>query len=234
MPFYNDPYVREALESALAQTYKPLEIIVVNDGSERETDILYRLEGAGRIKVVHQPNRGTASALNAGFRLAAGHYAAWLSSDDRFRHDKIERQVRFMQGGGWAISHTAFRLMSGEGIAEKDPILLPEGSMLQFYRSMLLSNTVNGCTVMMERTLFNRMGGFNEKLPYTHDYELWLRTVLSGYPIGYLRVPLTDYRVHSAMGTVKHGAAIERELESVRNTYLPRLKRLIGTLEERT
>jgi teichuronic acid biosynthesis glycosyltransferase TuaG len=139
-----------------------------------------------------------------------------------------------MQGGGWAISHTAFRLMSGEGIAEKDPILLPEGSMLQFYRSMLLSNTVNGCTVMMERTLFNRMGGFNEKLPYTHDYELWLRTVLSGYPIGYLRVPLTDYRVHSAMGTVKHGAAIERELESVKNTYLPRLKRLIGTLEERT
>lgn len=222
------------MESALAQTYKPLEIIVVNDGSERETDILYRLEGAGKIRVVHQPNRGTASALNAGFRLAAGQYAAWLSSDDRFRPDKIERQVRFMQGGGWAVSHTAFRRMNGEGIAESDPVLLPEGTMLQFYRSMLLSNTVNGCTVMMERTLFNRMGGFSEKLPYTHDYELWLRIVLSGYPIGYLRAPLTDYRVHSAMGTVKHGAAIERELENVRKTYLVRLKRMIETLETRT
>ncbi|WP_281275143.1 glycosyltransferase family 2 protein [Cohnella phaseoli] len=233
VPFYNDPYIREALESALAQTYKPLEIIVVNDGSERETDVLYRLEGAGRIQVVHQPNRGTASALNAGFRLAKGQYAAWLSSDDRFRPDKIEKQVRFMQQSGCSISHTAFRRINGEGVAEMRPVVLAEGTMLQFYRSLLLSNTVNGCTVMLTRTLFDRMDGFNERLPYTHDYELWLRIILAGYPIGYLREPLTDYRVHSAMGTIKHGAAIEQELENIRNKYHPQLQRLVTVLEGR-
>ena len=169
IPFYNDPYLQEAIESALAQTYRPLEVIVVNDGSKRETEELYRLERTGRARVVHQPNRGTAGALNAGFRLAAGQYAAWLSSDDRFHPEKVEKQVRFMLQSGCSISHTAFRRMNGEGIAEKNPVVLPAGSMLQFYRSLLLSNTVNGCTVMMTRTLFDRMGGFNERHPYTHD-----------------------------------------------------------------
>ncbi|MFC4596949.1 glycosyltransferase family 2 protein [Cohnella hongkongensis] len=231
IPFYNDPYLEEAVKSVYAQTYEPLEVIVVDDGSVRETEALRRLERAGGLQVLRQRNRGTASALNAGFRLARGAYLAWLSSDDRFLPDKIEKQVRYMQETGYAISHTAFRRISEDGIAEAYPVLLPEGSMRHFYRRMLLSNVVNGCTVMMAASLFARYGGFNERWTYTHDYELWLRVILSGHPIGYLRSPLTEYRVHPEMGTVLHRGKIEKELDSLRNTYLPKLQKLLAALE---
>ncbi|XID95695.1 glycosyltransferase family 2 protein [Paenibacillaceae bacterium WGS1546] len=230
IPFYNDPYIQEAVDSALAQSYKPLEVVIVNDGSHRETERLRLYEKEANVLVVHRPNGGTAQALNTGVRAASGAYIAWLSSDDRFMKDKIERQVRYMRETGYAITHTGFRKIDAEGVAESRPVLLPAETMIQFYRSMLASNTVNGCTVMMTRSLFDRMGGFSEKFQYTHDYEFWLRTVLAGFPIGYLRQPLTEYRVHPGMGTVKHRKAIERELDSVRKTYIPRLQRLLDTL----
>jgi len=231
IPFYNDPYIREAVDSALAQTYRPLEIVLVDDGSSRFGELLDPYRSDGRIRISRQENRGTAAALNAGFRLAAGKYKAWLSSDDRFRPDKVEKQARFMEESGYAISHTAFRRMDADGTVEKQPVSLGEISLTRFYRSMLLSNTVNGCTVMMSDPLFSRMGGFNERLPYVHDYELWLRILLSGFPIGYLNEPLTDYRVHDAMGSVRHRPEIGKELESVRQAYIPKLQRLIGMLE---
>ncbi|BBI35005.1 glycosyl transferase family 2 [Cohnella abietis] len=217
------------MESALAQTYKPLEIIVVNDGSERETEQLYPYDGD--IRVLNQKNGGTASALNAGFRYATGHYIAWLSSDDRFHPNKIERQVQYMQETGYSIGHTSFYRMDSEGIVESHPIALHEGPMVNFYRTLLTSNRVNGCTVMMTKSLFTRMGGFNEQFPYTHDYDLWIRTILSGFPMGYLNEPLTDYRVHAAMGTLRHDKAIQQEISSIRRTYTPRLEQLLTALQ---
>ncbi|WP_378136778.1 glycosyltransferase family 2 protein [Cohnella soli] len=229
IPFYNDPYVGEAIESVLAQTYSPLEIIVVDDGSTRETDRLFPYEGL--VRIVRQSNKGTAGALNAGFRAASGSYIAWLSSDDYFHPDKIRNQLRFMQEAGYAISHTAFWRMDEKGVVDKHPIILENASMLHFYRSLLVSNTVNGCTVMMTKAFYLRMGGFNELLPYTHDYDMWLRIVLAGFPIGYLKEPLTDYRIHPAMGTVKHREAIAQEIHSVQASYESRLRNLLKALE---
>jgi glycosyltransferase involved in cell wall biosynthesis len=229
IPFYNDPYIREALESALAQTYEPIEILVVNDGSDRETERLQKLDG--RIGVLNKRNGGTASALNAGFRGARGKYVAWLSSDDRFRPDKIEKQLRFMNESGYSISHTAFWRMNGYGEVDKQPIALHDRSMIHFYRSLLVSNTVNGCTVMMTRALFDRMGGFNELLPFTHDYDLWIRIVLSGFPIGYLNEPLTEYRIHPGMGTLRHQKEIQQEIASIQEIYSQRMQHLLSALQ---
>ncbi|QJD84062.1 glycosyltransferase family 2 protein [Cohnella herbarum] len=229
VPFYNDPYLPVALESALAQTYEPLEIIVVNDGSMRETNLLERYEG--RIRVLNKINGGTASALNAGFRSAKGQYVAWLSSDDRFLPDKIERQVRYMTESGHSISHTAFWQMNGDGETDRQPVVLHDDSMVHFYRSMLESNTVNGCTVMMNKALFTRMGGFSEQLKYTHDYELWLRTIVAGYPIGYLNIPLTEYRIHSGMGSLMYRESVLQEVEDLQKMYIPRLRNLITALQ---
>lgn len=189
------------------------------------------LEYEGRIRIIRQRNRGTANALNTGFRNAAGSYIAWLSSDDRFRFDKIEQQIRFMQQSGYSISHTAFWKMDSVGTVERKPIILPESSLVQFYRTLLVSNSVNGCTVMMTRSLFTRMGGFNENLPYTHDYELWIRTILAGFPIGYLNQPLTEYRIHPAMGSLRHHKAIQKEIASILKTYSLRLERLLSVLQ---
>ncbi|CAM4014354.1 glycosyltransferase [Cohnella lubricantis] len=229
MPFYNDPYVGEAIESVLAQSYGNVELIVVNDGSTRETERL--LPYTDRAIVLNKANGGTASALNAGFRAASGEYIAWLSSDDRFEREKLERQVRFMEEKKAWISHTAFRCMNERGEAEGPPIRLPFAEPYLFYQTFLTGNVINGCTVMMRKALFNRLGGFDEKLRFTHDYDLWVRALLAGFPIPYLDEPLTMYRRHSAMGTFRHKKDIDDEFRQVSEGSRPRLARLLEAIE---
>ncbi|WP_373229475.1 glycosyltransferase family 2 protein [Cohnella sp.] len=232
IPFYNDPFVTEAIESALRQTYKPLEIIVVNDGSDRESERL--VPYTGRIHVLGKSNGGTATALNYGFRNASGEYVAWLSSDDRFLPNKVERQLRDMQERGLSISHTAFRVMDERGQQETDSVKLANASMAGFYRLFLDSNPVNGCTVMMRKSLFEQLEGFREVYRFTHDYDFWIRTITAGFPIGYLAEPLTEYRRHQAMGTIRHQKAAEREFETLIKEYRPRILRLLAALEPPT
>ncbi len=229
IPFYNDPFVTEAIESALRQTYQPLEIIVINDGSNREAERL--LPYAGRIHVLGKSNGGTATALNHGFRYASGEYVAWLSSDDRFMPDKVERQLRDMLERGLGISHTAFRVIDERGNREAEPVKLEVASMADFYRLFLNGNPVNGCTVMMKKSLFEQIGGFREVHRFTHDYDLWVRTFMAGFPLGYLDEPLTEYRRHPAMGTVRHQKAAEREIKSLLKEYRPRIQGLLTSME---
>jgi len=220
IPFYNDPYVEEAVESALAQTHRSVEIIVVDDGSVRHAERLKPYKG--RIHYVGKANGGTASALNHGFRLASGRYIAWLSSDDRFYPLKVERQLAAMEAAGAWIGHTAFDVIDGEGRVTK-PFISPPGDRLDvFYRSFIDGNPVNGCTVMMRKELFVRLGGFDDRLPFTHDLDFWYRAMLAGYPLHYVNEPLTAYRMHGNMGTVRHRPAIEAEVKETFGRYAGR------------
>ena len=93
IPTYNcGRYVEEAVDSALNQTYRNLEIIVVNDGSTDDTSS--RLEKyKDRVRIVSQANRGLSGARNVGIELSSGEYVAFLDSDDRWRPNKLERQL---------------------------------------------------------------------------------------------------------------------------------------------
>ncbi|MBO7744768.1 glycosyltransferase [Paenibacillus sp. MWE-103] len=228
IPFYNDPYLAEAIESALGQTYGETEIIVVDDGSTKHQEQLRRYEG--RVHYVGKANGGTASALNAGFRLASGKYVAWLSSDDRFYPDKIKRQVEAMERTGFQISHTGFDVLDGRGKMTEFDVIPPGLEQGQFYRAFRTSNPVNGCTVVMTKELFDRIGPFDESRRYTHDLDYWFRVLLAGVPFLLLPEPLCAYRRHEAMGTVKHGEAVALETKDTFAKYAARwetyLKRL--------
>ncbi|MBM7569273.1 glycosyltransferase [Paenibacillus sacheonensis] len=217
IPFYNDPYVAEAVESALSQTYGNIEIIVVDDGSTVHQEPLERY--AGRIHYIGKANGGTASALNTGFRLAGGKYVAWLSSDDRFYPDKIKRQVEAMERTGAQISHTGFDIINGRGMMTDFNIIPPSTATGDFYRAFQNSNPVNGCTVVMTKELYRIIGSFNETMRYTHDLDYWFRVLLSGTPFQLLPEPLCAYRKHEQMGTVKHAEVIAREVKSTFAKY---------------
>ena len=209
IPFYNDPYVREAVDSALLQTYENLEIIVVDDGSTSHSD---KLDSYGeRIYYLGKANGGTASALNYGFRYASGDYIAWLSSDDRFYPDKIARQVEAMEQQGALISHTGFDEINAGGKLTKLHIIPPDSESGEFYKALHHSNPINGCTVMMSKALFHAVGDFDEQLPYTHDLDYWYRVLLRGVPFLRLAEPLSAYRRHDEMGSVRHKEAIHLE-----------------------
>ena len=99
IPAYNvEKYVQEAIDSALSQIYKDIEIIVVDDGSTDNTKkVLNPYIKKGQIHYIYQENKGLSSARNTGIRAAKGGYIAFLDSDDLFLPEKMQRQVDFLE-----------------------------------------------------------------------------------------------------------------------------------------
>ncbi|MFH5182127.1 glycosyltransferase [Paenibacillus sp. TAB 01] len=225
IPFYNDPYVPQAIASALAQTYPNVEIIVVDDGSTQHAELIQPY--AGQVYYLGKANGGTASALNHGIRMASGEYIAWLSSDDLFYPHKLAVQIPYMQACGAKFCFTAFDIIdehsrvTQQGVAGRFP------SVQSFYTAMLSHNPINGCTVVIKKELLGYVGLFNERLPYTHDYDLWLRMILAGQDMVFLDQSLTQYRQHAQMGTIRHQQRIAHEVQSVQSFYTPHLSAYI-------
>lgn len=224
IPFYNCPYVEQAVQSVLDQSYPNVEIIVVDDGSWLHTERLEPFQD--RIHYVRKSNGGTASALNEGIRRASGEYFAWLSSDDRFHPDKLRKQVEQLQRTRGRFGHTAFYYVDERGNRISEPVLFPDTGRAGLIRTLMTGCPVNGSTVMIGMEVFRQVGEFNERFVYTHDYELWLR-ILPHYDWNYIEEPLLDYRVHDRMGSRLHSAEQTAEIAKVQHKHLGALKRLL-------
>ncbi|MBW4081070.1 glycosyltransferase family 2 protein [Paenibacillus sp. S150] len=230
IPLYNCPYVHLAIESVLTQSYRDIEIIVVNDGSTLHTEKLAPY--TGRIKVLNKVNGGTASALNLGIKYASGAYFAWLSADDQFHPDKIRRQMETLRGTQTSFNHTAYYYINELGQRFSDIVRMSPHSKTQLIEIMMKGCPVNGSSVLLDMNIFKKVGLFNEKLLYTQDYDLWLR-ILPHYEWSYIEDPLLDYRVHKEMGSVIHSEAQNREIKQVQEQHQGTLVRLLGKEGER-
>lgn len=228
IPFYNCPYIEQALQSALSQSWQPYEIIVVDDGSTMHVDRI--IPYMSKIHYLGKGNGGTASALNHGIAHATGDYVVWLSSDDMFYFDKINNQVLFMEQNRLLITYTNFNYIDGNSQLTEPNAALVFPNHLEYLRCFLQGNPINGCTVMFKRELFGAIGLFNESLPYTHDYDLWFRAILNGYPPIMLNQSLTAYRRHSGMGTLKHYDVIMAEAAATNARYNGMLQGLIASM----
>jgi teichuronic acid biosynthesis glycosyltransferase TuaG len=228
IPFYNCPFVDQAIQSAVHQTYPNLEIIVVNDGSISYADKIVPF--MKKIRLIEKNNGGTASALNIGIQHAVGDYIAWLSSDDLYYPNKIARQLAFMYSYSASISFTNFDHIDSLNNVTARSVNLVFPNFLELYRECLLRNPINGSTVMIKKELLSTLGGFNQALPYTHDYDLWIRAIVAGYTPYYLNDSLTMYRIHGRMGTILHRPAIDREVELIQGQYANDIKAYIKSL----
>lgn len=228
IPFYNCPYVDQAVRSVLAQSYSPVEIIVVDDGSTQFQERLdpYR----SRIIYLGKANGGTASALNHGIRHASGQYIAWLSSDDLFYPDKINNQVCFMLEQQVYISHTNFDYIDLHSNITRHGVAPLFANLKEFYTFFLTANPVNGCTVMFRKELFERLGLFDESLPYTHDVDFWYRAIVNGYTFPFLNQSLVGYRWHGGMGTLRYRDVIQREYDYVQGRTRARMEQFLNTI----
>ncbi|WP_138494248.1 glycosyltransferase family 2 protein [Paenibacillus pinistramenti] len=226
IPFYNCPYIDQALSSVLNQTYEKLEIIVVDDGSTQHQHKLDPFRS--RIVYLGKSNGGTASALNYGMQQASGKYIAWLSSDDYFHPDKITNQVAFMETHHLQFSFTDYHTTDEQNRITGYNSQSSFENEKALISSLLHYCPINGCTVMMLRNLAESLGWFNKQLPYTHDYDLWVRIALNGVRMAYLNQPLTHYRRHSGMGTVRHMDRITSEFDSIKAYYTPLLQHKIA------
>ncbi|GAA0133336.1 glycosyltransferase [Paenibacillus sp. YSY-4.3] len=230
IPFYNCPYIAQAVSSALDQTYPNIEIIVVDDGSTSYAELLAPYQH--RIHYLGKRNGGTATALNHGIRHASGDYFAWLSSDDIFYPDKINIQLHEMLRHKAVISHTNFDYIDENGTFTQHGAGASPMTRRELLETFLRGNPINGCTVMIKRSLLKRVGLFDEKLPYTHDYDLWCRMLLAGVPFHYVNQPLIAYRRHPGMGTIRHEPVIVQEIASLRSRYKRAFHRLLHRLRD--
>jgi glycosyltransferase involved in cell wall biosynthesis len=179
IPVYNGgDYLREAIDSALAQTYRNTEVIVVNDGSTDGgiTEAIARSYG-NRIRYASKPNGGVASALNRGIKEMSGELFSWLSHDDLYLPDKIARQIAVLAEQPQpfdCIVYGDFSVFSSS-VSSAVPLHLPQTAPEAFRYFITEQNVLHGCTLLVPKSAFEQNGTFNETLRTTQDYDLWFR-----------------------------------------------------------
>lgn len=205
MPVYNGSnYLRSAIESALAQDYTNLEIIVVNDGSTDEgaTEEIARSFGS-RIRYFSQSNGGVAKALNTAVLNATGDYFTWLSHDDLYFPHKTKAQIEFLNQLGRmdACIFSDYDLIdSNDGLLTT--VRLPIERLRTSPAIALMQGMINGCSLMIPMSAIRRHGPFDERLRYTQDYELWNK-ILDELEFFHQPEVLIRYRIHPSQDSQK-------------------------------
>ena len=194
-------YLREAVDSALAQTCPDVEVLVVNDGSDDggKTEAI-ALSYGDRIRYFRKENGGVASALDTGIREMRGEYFSWLSHDDVYLPGKIARQRSALVGqGGDVVLYSDYEVMDASGrtveIFRAGKLSAPQFRML-----LITDIPVNGCTVLVPRRCFEQVGLFDERLKATQDYDLWFR-MARRFPFIHVPEVLLRSRMHAGQGT---------------------------------
>jgi glycosyltransferase involved in cell wall biosynthesis len=193
VPVFNgERYLREALDSILAQTYQPLELIVVDDGSTDGTATLAAGYGE-RIRYLWQANAGEASARNRGLSAAQGEFIAFLDADDLWHPEKLTRQVaRFHERPELDLSFTWFQNFWVPELAEE----------AKLYQKRMLAQPVSAygiSTFVTRRSGFTKFGSFNTTEHPAAASMLWfLRAVERGAAIEIWPEVLTYRRLHAA------------------------------------
>ena len=218
IPVYNGTdYLASAIDSALAQTYRNVEVVVVNDGSTDggATEAVAKSYGE-RIRYFSKPNGHVASALNFGVARMHGAYFSWLSHDDLYTPDKIERQMRAVAAlGADTIVYSDFEeLRESDGMIT--PIRLHAVPPEHFRYFLTTRNALHGCTLLVPKRCLDGCGPFNESLRTTQDYDMWFRL---GRDCRFVHVPgiLVTSRQHAAQGSV-----------ALRDTAQPECDRLLA------
>jgi glycosyltransferase involved in cell wall biosynthesis len=172
--------LKEAIESVLSQKFTKFEIIVVDDGSNDATAALLSTYD-DKITAIRQENRGVSAARNEGIMIAKGKYIAFLDSDDVWLPEKLSCQVDFFQ------SHTEVAICQTDEIWIRNGVRVNPKNRHKKPSGMIFEPSLQLClvspsAVMIKKTLFDKVGLFNEVFPACEDYDLWLRIGLY-YPI---------------------------------------------------
>ncbi|PIE68937.1 MAG: glycosyl transferase [Deltaproteobacteria bacterium] len=188
IPTYNRcGHVGKAIHSVLQQTWKDLELLLVDDGSCDATLTRVKQIQDARLRIFTQENKGVSAARNLGIAHAKGDYIALLDSDDHWLPPKLERQLSFMLQGGFHISQTQeIWIRRGKRVNPKQDHSKLAG---WFFGPSLARCLISPSCVMFTRRLWDNLGPFNEALPACEDYDLWLKVGLC-YPVGLVPEPL--------------------------------------------
>ncbi len=197
IPTYNrDALLGRAIESVLNQSFDDFEVLIIDGAQSNSTRELVHSYGDGRVRYIPQRGKGIANARNLGVLKARGEFIAFLDDDDRWRENKLERQLELFKElpKEYGLIYTAFTyyyLERNKVLGIKHP--KAAGSV---YKHMLKDNITGTSTIMVKRECFRRAGLFRESFPTCEDWDMWLR-MSKICRFGAIDEPLVDYSIHS-------------------------------------
>jgi len=210
IPAYNKADLTvKVVESVLNQTYKDIEIIVVDDGSSDNTAKLLEAY-AGRIKYLYKENGGACSARNIGIKLATGEYIGLLDCDDLYLPQKIELSVEFLEKHpDFGFVHSAAYFIDDQDNVLRTFSHRKSRRMGPRVKDLLLRDFICNSTVVVRKLCFEKVGFFDEEIFTPGDWDMWLR-LAGNYKAGYINKPLVSYRVSSSYN-FNHIEQVKRE-----------------------
>jgi len=180
--------VGRALESVISQTYKNLEIIVVDDASQDDTEFIIRgyMDNDNRVKYIKNPSpKGGSGARNVGIKKARGQYIAFLDDDDEWMKDKIEKQVFALKEFDAVVC--AFY------VNDKKKIIRYPKTVIQL-NDLRKANVLGGTSILMSRSSVAKITLFDEDLTNGQDWDLLIR-IARRFSVRYLKKPLVIYNI---------------------------------------
>lgn len=194
VPAYNAAAtIERALESVFSQTLRPVQVIVVDDGSTDDTAAIVSAFSS-EITLVKVPNGGVAAARNHGSRLAVANWIAFLDADDTWYPEKLERQFENVRPNA-AMLYTDAIVVDG-----KDRVVLStvtpcsDGEILE---ALLLGNFITNSSVVVRADVLGKVGGFRTDLVAVVDWPVWLE-IASRHDVQYIDKPLVEYYVQES------------------------------------
>lgn len=222
IPVYNRAHLlHRALDSVIAQTFKDIEILVIDDCSHDDPNSVIKEYDDARIKYIRQNvNQGVAAARNRGLREAKGKFVAFLDDDDEWFPEKLSKQVeKFLQSSPQVgLIYTGVETVMDEGYTE---IQIPteRGNV---YRKLLYKNCIHGgSSTMIRRNIITNIGFFDESLLAIEDYDYWLR-ISRYYNFEYIEEPLVRYhdiRTATTESDIRRSRNIKANLEARDQLY---------------
>jgi glycosyltransferase involved in cell wall biosynthesis len=219
MPVYNGVrYLREALDSILAQTHTSWELVIVDDGSTDETAAIVAeyVEREPRIGTIrHERNRGVFAALNTGFARSRGDYLTWTSDDNRYAPRALAEMVRVLETNvGVDLVYCDYTVIDEHGDAVST-VRVQDPSRLVY------QNVVGGC-FLYRRRVYEELGDYGEEPNMALDFDYWLR-VSTRFTLAPLHENLYEYRYHPGSLTIRRTAELNAAVDRVLERNLPRL-----------
>lgn len=214
IPVYNGAnYLKEAIDSALAQEYKNIEILVINDGSNDNGKTKKVAESYGnKIRYFEKENGGVSTALNLGLKNMTGEYFSWLSHDDKYKKDKISLQMKYLEENN-LIDEKVILYTNYDMIDKKSKYLWTEKYESEISEKKqeyaILRGQINGITLLIPKKAFDECGNFDETLRCTQDYDLWWK-MMKKYRFIHLDQVTSESRLHPSQ-TTNRSSKVETE-----------------------